>query len=278
MGNAAKLIGGVLLGAAVLTWSGMMTAVAKPAKAKAPKVDVEKAETAVKERLAKLKGSYGTVSLLKKETALERAFPGRAFFFVLFRQYPVGRVPPAGLKSANLFVYSADGKIQVITDTKGLEKLFKDHLPAAKTDARLKEAARAWLTLSQQLKQDGFFTFAWEDDSAKVGKGEDGKTASGKVTVMRGGSGTLGAKLTFNSSGKLKSVSEENKLRAGPRPRCHATKLLDKDPVVRAIVEQDLLVMGRAVKPYLDEQRAKASPALRKAIDRIWKRILEQEE
>ena len=67
-----------------------------------------------------------------------------------------------------------------------------------------------------------------------------------------------------------------SKLKPGPRPICHATKLLDPDPVVRAIVEQDLLIMGRAAKPYLDEQRAKASPELQQAIDRIWQRILNE--
>jgi hypothetical protein len=31
--------------------------------------------------------------------------------------------------------------------------------------------------------------------------------------------------------------------------------------------------MGSAAKPYLDEQRAKATPELKAAIDRIWERI-----
>jgi hypothetical protein len=62
-------------------------------------------------------------------------------------------------------------------------------------------------------------------------------------------------------------------LKPGPRPICQATKLLDADPVVRRMAEQDLLVMGRAARPYLDEQRAKAAPELQKAIDRVWERI-----
>src|SRR5205085_1021891 len=65
--------------------------------------------------------------------------------------------------------------------------------------------------------------------------------------------------------------------RPGPRPICQATKLLDPDPVVRRMAEQDLLIMGRAVKPYLDEQRARAEPGLRKAIDRLWQRILDED-
>jgi hypothetical protein len=55
---------------------------------------------------------------------------------------------------------------------------------------------------------------------------------------------------------------------------CQATKLLDPDPIVRRMAEQDLLVIGKPATEYLDEQRARATPALREAIDRIWPRIL----
>jgi len=40
------------------------------------------------------------------------------------------------------------------------------------------------------------------------------------------------------------------------------------------MAEQDILVMGKAAKGYLDEQRAKASPELQQAIDEIWERII----
>jgi hypothetical protein len=40
--------------------------------------------------------------------------------------------------------------------------------------------------------------------------------------------------------------------------------------------EQDILVMGRMAKPYLDEIRAKAKPKLKQAIDRIWRRIVDE--
>jgi hypothetical protein len=52
--------------------------------------------------------------------------------------------------------------------------------------------------------------------------------------------------------------------------------LLDADPIVRRMAEQDLLIMGSAAKSYLDEQRAKASPELRRAIDRLWQRIVDE--
>jgi hypothetical protein len=61
------------------------------------------------------------------------------------------------------------------------------------------------------------------------------------------------------------------------RPICQATKLLDPDPIVRKMAEQDLLIMGAAARDYLLEQRAKAGPELQAAIDRIWERMLARE-
>jgi hypothetical protein len=43
------------------------------------------------------------------------------------------------------------------------------------------------------------------------------------------------------------------------------------------MAEQDLLIMGRAARPYLEEQRARARPELRRAIDAIWQKIVEQD-
>jgi hypothetical protein len=39
------------------------------------------------------------------------------------------------------------------------------------------------------------------------------------------------------------------------------------------MAEQDLRIMGGAAKGYLDEQRAKAAPELRRAMARLWRQI-----
>src|SRR5262249_51023607 len=148
---------------------------------------------------------------------------------------------------------------------------------AAKTDDQLKDAARAWVSLAQQFHQDGFYTFVLADEATKVSKSKMGKLATAKVKVMKGGNGVIDARLFFTEAGKFTNVSQDDKVTPGPRPICQATKLLDKDPVVREMAEEALLLMGRAAKPYLDEQRAKARPELRRAIDRVWKRICDQE-
>jgi hypothetical protein len=249
---------------------------AEPAKAKLSDKDWAKAEKAVKAHLAKAGGPGALVSPLK-DAALGKSVPGHAFFGVAFRQYPIARPTPAGLSAANVFAVGPDKKVQVFADVKGAEKFFKGKLPARTTETQLKDAARAWLVLAEQFHQDGFYQFEVMDDATKASRGKAGSTASAKSVVMRGGSGTFGVELTFNAGGKLTGTREDNKLRPGPRPRCQATKLLDADPVVRKMAEQDLLIMGRAAKGYLDEQRAKASPELRRAIDRLWKRILDED-
>lgn len=71
-------------------------------------------------------------------------------------------------------------------------------------------------------------------------------------------------------------IYEKSALRPGVRPICQATKLLDRDPIVRRMAEQDILVMGCTAKPYLDQVRAASRPKLRQAIERIWQRIVNE--
>src|SRR5262249_38068755 len=165
----------------------------------------------------------------------------------------------------------------LLSDTKTLEKFFRSASHGSREADQAKAAVRAWLRLSSQLKQDGFYRFSLMDDSTKVEKEKGGLIAAGKMVVMQGGNGSIEAKLTFDADGKLVKVVEESKIRPGPRPICQATKLLDKDSLVRRMAEQDLLIMGRAARPYLDESRAKASPELRQALDRLWQRITQQD-
>src|SRR5262249_13869735 len=93
------------------------------------------------------------------------------------------------------------------------------------------------------------------------------------VDPAGGNKGEVKATLTFKE-GKLTAADTKVSLSPGVRPICQATKLLDPDPIVRGMAEQSIRVMGSAAKPYLDEQRAKASPELRAAIDRMWEKIV----
>lgn len=210
------------------------------------------------------------------DETLRRTFPDYQFLVLGFRQYPVAQVPPEPLKTRNLFAVK-NGKVQHLADTKALEGFFRRTLGLITKEKSAKDSAEAWLRLSQEFKQDGFFKFSITKDSITAGRSTSGWQASGKVAVMQGGKGEIVATLTFDGAGKLTKVDEQNTIKAGVRPICQATKLLDADAIVRQMAEKDILVMGRAAKEYLEEQRAKASPELQHAIDRIWQRIVDED-
>ncbi|HEV3262315.1 MAG TPA: hypothetical protein VG013_36020, partial [Gemmataceae bacterium] len=210
------------------------------------------------------------------DPALTRLFPSDLFLTAIYPQYPIARRTPAPLKAQNLFAVPKEGKVRHLTDAKGLEKYFRSALAPVKDDDTAKDATLAWLRLSQELKQDGFYKFSIPKESLATSTKDRRTEASGKAVVTGGGKGELTASLKFDDGGRLVHVAEANQIKAGIRPICQATKLLDADPVVRRMAEKDILVMGRAAKGYLNEQRAKASPELRLAIDRVWRRILDE--
>jgi len=212
---------------------------------------------------------------LKDETVTQ-AFPSQMWFVVGFRQYPVTQVAPRPLRTRNLFAVSQAGEVRHITGTNELEQAFRALLAPAKDEKAAQRDVAAWLRLSEELKQDGFFKFLILRDTITTTKMQNGSRASGKSVVTQGGNGEIRAALTFDDSGKLVSVSETSTVKPGVRPICQATKLLDADPIVRRMAETDILTMGRDAKAHLEEERAKASPELQRAIDRIWRRI-EQE-
>jgi hypothetical protein len=226
-----------------------------------------KAVQAVQDYLAKLRSQGGTVDW-KDHANVLATFPDHAFVVARYRLFPIARELPEGMGAANIFVVDKDNKALRLKDAKELEKFFKTHVKVGdKKDAAA--ALGAWLSLSQEFHQDGMFKFevlgkdfAGEEDSGK-------HTVRGRALVTQGGNGELAATVVFDG-GKLVSVKESAGLRPGPRPICQATLLLDPNPLVRRIAEQDLLIMGLAARDYLMEQRAQAIPELQSAIDALW--------
>jgi hypothetical protein len=213
------------------------------------------------------------------EATIEQTFPGHRFYVLRFRRYPVAVVPPAPLEASNVFVVKPDGSVARLSDTRALEAFFQSALAPVTTDADAKEAARAWLRLVEEFHQDGFLQFSIPEASLQAAPTPGGgHEATGKAIVnpQGGNRGEVTSILTFDPAGRLVSASTSATIKRGIRPICQATKLLDPDPVVRRMAEQDLLLMGRAAKPYLDEQRAIASPELQGAIDRVWQQILRE--
>jgi hypothetical protein len=249
--------------------------VSQPAGAGDKKDGVAKAEAALKEYLEKAKATGGAILRLQTP-ALAKDFPDDTFFALRFRLFPVARKLPEGMKASNIFVVSKEGKVKHLRDARELEKFFQKHLPTVKKQEQAQDALGGWLLLAQEFHQDGLFKFeVLTKDFAIQEKGK-GYEATGRALVTGGGNGEIQTTMTF-ADGKLTKLTETGKIRPGPRPICQATKLLDADAIVRKMAEQDLLCMGRAAKGYLDEQRAKASPDLQKAIDRIWQRIVDED-
>jgi hypothetical protein len=250
------------------------TRAAEDENKKSTKEALEKAHKAMLDKFPALHKEGAPPFNFLDNAGLERAFPGRLFFSVIYRMHPVAIRAPAPLKSQNVFVVGKDGGVEHFTSSKELEKFFSSHARPVKSDDQAKDAVRAWLTLSQQFVQDGFFQFTIPDKEISG----NAKKMTGKAVVepKGGNKGYLAVTLTLED-GKLSKVDEDNKVKPGVRPICQATKLLDPDPIVRGMAEQCLLVMGSTARQYLMEQRAKATPELQEAIDRMWQRIVEEE-
>lgn len=238
--------------------------------------DVKDAEAKLKEYLGAIKGSEaGRVTALTAD-GVKETFPDHVLFSHVIPQFPLAREAPAPLKNANVIAIpkKKDGKPILVTDTKELEKFFKDNAREMKSADEAADAVKAWLRGAAELNQDGFFKFTVKtDDKPKVEKGSGIGSGQAPVAAQNGDKGEIKATLSFKD-GKFASADTKVNLSAGMRPRCQATKLLDPDPIVRAMAEDSLRVMGSTIKPYLDEQRAKASPELKKAIDKIWEKIV----
>jgi hypothetical protein len=236
--------------------------------------EVKAAQDRVTEFLKGIKGAEtGRVTALTAD-GIGTTFPDHVLFAVMFPQFPVARVAPEPLKSANVVAIpkNKDGKPVAATDLKELEKFFKENARAVKMKDEIEDAMKAWLRAAAELHQDGFYKFTVMFRSATKKGDMIFVTGSAPVDPQGGNKGEVKATLTFKD-GKLFSANAKADLTPGVRPICQATKLLDPDPIVRGMAEQSIRVMGSAAKPYLDEQRAKASAELRMAIDRVWQKL-----
>jgi hypothetical protein len=264
----SALVLGVAL--AVGSWGLAQT----PGEQKLPE-KAEKAKKVVAEHVANLKSKNMPNLVWIGDETLDRTFPDYVFFAVRYRIYPVAMQLPEGMKASNLFAVKGD-KLEHIKDAKALEAFFKANAPAVTKAETAKDAVSSWLSLAQEFIQDGFYKFdiltKEIDVTEKVG--QDAGKAKGRAVVMKGGNGEISVVLDLDKAGKVTGVADKTEVKQGPRPICQATKLLDADPVVRKMAEQDLLFMGLAARDYLMEQRASASPELRQAIDQLWERIV----
>lgn len=233
---------------------------------------VAKAQAEVEKQVREWKGQGFRVQVIDEKYVRE-TFPNHVFIAVHFPQWPIARVTPEPMKHQNLFVIAKDDKVTHLADSKKLEDFFKSTLGAKLNQDK---TVRSWLRLRMEYIQDGYYKFKFPEKADVTGPGSSLTLVTGIVEVVpeAGNKGSFKAVVRFDRADKFSGVTEEdNKVIRGIRPRCQATLLLHADPLVRAIAEQDLLVLGQNARGYLMEQRAKASDELRREIDRIWRQI-----
>jgi hypothetical protein len=223
----------------------------------------------------KSRGANGAVVRPITDDYVRRTFPDFSFFGVVFRQYPVAVLcpPTQDLKCSNVFRVK-NGQIDFASTIEDLKFFFATELRQAPSQGPATDAASTWLRFSEELKQDLFYTFS--EPQISYTPRQDITIVRGQAAVTAGGRGHIEMLMTLGAAGGLVNIYERASLVPGVRPICQATKLLDRDPIVRHMAEQDLLVMGRAAQSYLDQVRATAPPKLQEAIDRIWQRILHE--
>jgi len=240
--------------------------------------DVKKAEKAI--RAASEDKDIESIKELADDPLL-RSFPGFLFFDVRFT-YDYG-VPLGRVKGSSFWVVQTKeckptqlGRLGR-ADVKVLQKFMQENLKVTNGDARMKDAAWACLRVAQEaLTEHGWMTMTLPEDSIKTGGDKEIRTATGKAVVKPegGAGGEVVVTLRVDDANKVKSVEIKSTVHTGPKPKCHATKLLDPDPVIRAMAEQQLLLMGRRAEDYVRDRRAKADADLRKEIDRVWQRVV----
>lgn len=250
------------------------TAQAQPEQKDLPK-QAQQAKEQVTKYLDKVGGlKQQPIIAWLDEAALKEVFPSLSFFAVRYRQYPVAIAPPEGLGSSNVIAVDKEGKLHVLKATEELPKYFPEAVKAnmgKMTADNADKFARAWLSLAQELVQDGFYKF--EIMKPEVKKGDTTISVEGRSLVTQGGKGHIGLTIQVAADGTLKT-SPDYKIQPGPRPICQALKLLDSDATVRYMAYTELLFMGQAARPYLLDVKSRTTDAqLRQAINHVLERI-----
>ncbi|MCW5935845.1 MAG: hypothetical protein KIT11_00870 [Fimbriimonadaceae bacterium] len=213
-----------------------------------------------------------------KDDAMEGDPLGFRAVALHFREFPVQMMPPAPLAPRSVFLVDRQERVRLLKKREELDELYKSAKPTFATAELAAKFAAAFLVVSREFSQDGFFKF----EKPQVQPVSDGKAdlslrGVAAVVEQAGDKGALTVNFHFDGieggGYRLVGLKSSDDILPGVRPVCQSTLLLDPNPVVRRMAERDLLVMGEACLPYLQEQREKVSPELQKEIDRVVARI-----
>jgi hypothetical protein len=175
----------------------------------------------IREYLDQHGASYYTVEPIQADY-VDATFPGAEFFAVLFQRYPITFNPPEGLSLSNVFMVR-QGQVVPLTAPEDLKILFVSRQPGPVTSANeAVNVTRAWLRLSEEFVQDGFYTFS--DPGAVLspmyipGSTVPKALTMGRVAVTDGGQGFLRVEMEFDENGQLVDITPTVQVTPGERP------------------------------------------------------------
>jgi hypothetical protein len=181
------------------------------------------ARQALDRKLAEYRDSTNGGEIIEiSSPAFADALPRHSVFVLRFRMYPVARMPQPPLAANNIFIVKPDQTVELVTTAEALQRFFAGALPKVESGAAAESAAKAWLRLNQELRQDGMFRFNEPVVSAPVMTRDfppSNIRISGSVSVVpnNGDMGQISATLVFER-GKLTSATSESNLKGGMRP------------------------------------------------------------
>jgi hypothetical protein len=180
-------------------------------------VMLEDAESIVEQDLQQ-QGSQGYTITFIKADYLSASFPGTEFFGVHFQQYPVAVAPPEGLAPSDVAVVQ-NGAVYYLTSANDLKAFFFEQLGPVQGQDGAVAAGLSWVRLSEELTQDGFYTFS-DPEGGFLPPPADGNggVVLSWVIVTGGGTGRIDAALSFDDDGTLMQVQETNTVQPGDRP------------------------------------------------------------
>jgi hypothetical protein len=171
----------------------------------------------LEDQLARRKNKNAIVYPITDQS-VGQTFPSHLILAVRFPLHPVAISPRAPLHSQNLFIVDKDGLLDQVTDFKGMEEFFRANTGTVTKASTARQVVRAWLAMSQELSQDGYYTFEKkvEREPTKFGLKATGEA---KVKPEMGNKGAIKVTIMFDIDGMLGEVQERKQLKAGRRPK-----------------------------------------------------------
>ena len=99
-----------------------------------------------------------------------------------YPQYPVARALPESLKYNNLVMVKSDGRVELLSDVDAQESFFRSALSPVNSGPQAEIGIKAWLRLTLEFHQDGFFQFSIPKQGVLLTEGKTGIRITGKTS------------------------------------------------------------------------------------------------